>query len=98
MLTIICPIYCTYVGNIRLMCRTNYGVHYNKYAQKSWFTKRVFFFQTAPHRDSLLLPARDNRQNDARSYRSSVVLKLGTAVPLGSAKQFQGDRKEVADL
>ena len=27
-----------------------------------------------------------------------VVLKLGTAVPLESAKQFQGHRKEVADL
>ena len=27
-----------------------------------------------------------------------VVLKLGTAVPLGSLKQFQGDRKEVANL
>ena len=27
-----------------------------------------------------------------------VVLKLGTAVPLGSAKQFSGDRKKVADF
>ena len=27
-----------------------------------------------------------------------VVLKLGTAVSLGSAKQFQGDCKEVADF
>ena len=26
-----------------------------------------------------------------------VVLKLGIAVPLGSARQFQRDRKEVAD-
>ena len=29
---------------------------------------------------------------------NTVVLKLGTAGPLGSAKQFQGDRKDVADL
>ena len=28
----------------------------------------------------------------------AVVLKLETAVPLGIAKQFQGDRKEVADF
>ena len=27
-----------------------------------------------------------------------MVLKLGTAVPLESAKQLQWDRKEVADL
>ena len=29
---------------------------------------------------------------------STVFLKLGTALPLGSAKQFQGDRKEITDF
>ena len=32
-----------------------------------------------------------------RPFRA-VVLKLGIAVSLGSTKQFQGDREEVADF
>ena len=35
---------------------------------------------------------------DQTNSSSPVVLKLGTAAPLGSAKQFQGDLKEVANF
>ena len=36
--------------------------------------------------------------SDPNSNSNPVVLKLGTMVPLGSAKQFQEDCKEVADI